>query len=59
MADNYQDKVNLSIKNIEQNFEGGLSNTSTKKFDELPPAISHRNTRCVDRAGKYFLEYAA
>ncbi len=24
-----------------------------------PPAISHRNTRCVDRAGKYFLEYAA
>ena len=26
---------------------------------ETPPAISHRNTRCVDRAGKYFLEYAA
>ena len=26
--------------------------------DEYPPAISHRNTRCVDRAGKYFLEYA-
>ena len=25
----------------------------------IPPAISHRNTRCVDRAGKYFLEYAA
>ena len=25
----------------------------------FPPAISHRNTRCVDRAGKYFLEYAA
>ena len=24
-----------------------------------PPAISHRNTRYVDRAGKYFLEYAA
>ena len=24
-----------------------------------PPAISHRNTRCVDRAGKYFLECAA
>ena len=26
---------------------------------DFPPAISHRNTRCVDRAGKYFLEYAA
>ncbi len=26
---------------------------------KTPPAISHRNTRCVDRAGKYFLEYAA
>ena len=25
----------------------------------VPPAISHRNTRYVDRAGKYFLEYAA
>ena len=22
-----------------------------------PPAISHRNTRCVDRAGKYFLDW--
>ena len=31
------------------------------KFAKIhpPPAISHRNTRCVDRAGKYFLEYAA
>ena len=26
--------------------------------NKIPPAISHRNTRCVDRAGKYFLEYA-
>ncbi len=31
-----------------------------RRRDKLcPPAISHRNTRCVDRAGKYFLEYAA
>ncbi len=29
------------------------------RMDTPPPAISHRNTRCVDRAGKYFLEYAA
>ena len=30
-----------------------------KEYFTDPPAISHRNTRCVDRAGKYFLEYAA
>ena len=45
----------------------GLSKATAPYFDlfklgdgswRFPPAISHRNTRCVDRAGKYFLEYA-
>ena len=34
-------------------------NANGNAFSDRPPAISHRNTRCVDRAGKYFLEYAA
>ena len=34
-------------------------NAKIVAFHKIPPAISHRNTRCVDRAGKYFLEYAA
>ena len=36
-----------------------VSNDMPTVSDYTPPAISHRNTRCVDRAGKYFLEYAA
>lgn len=36
---------------------GGVPRLYTHYY--YPPAISHRNTRCVDRAGKYFLEYAA
>lgn len=40
MADTFQDRINQAIKNIEQNFVGGLSNTSTRKFDELIKIIS-------------------
>ena len=37
----------------------GCANPNPGATSYSPPAISHRNTRCVDRAGKYFLEYAA
>ena len=36
-----------------------VTESGNAPLGSLPPAISHRNTRCVDRAGKYFLEYAA
>lgn len=34
------DKIDLAIKNIETSYTGGLSNTSTKRFDGLMPIIS-------------------
>ena len=37
----------------------GITTTTKATTITAPPAISHRNTRYVDRAGKYFLEYAA
>ena len=40
------------------NAEGEMNTDRDPLLYSVPPAISHRNTRCVDRAGKYFLEYA-
>ena len=34
------DEFNAEIKSIETRFIGGLSNTSTKKFDELVKIVS-------------------
>ena len=36
MAEN----IDTAIKDIENNFSGGLSNTSTKKFDALVAIVS-------------------
>ena len=44
---------------IEHEGEQYTDSNYEARSESFPPAISHRNTRCVDRAGKYFLEYAA
>ena len=54
------DALNSLEAFLSQEFGFSLADKPTAlRRDSDPPAISHRNTRCVDRAGKYFLEYAA
>lgn len=40
MPTDISNQINTAIQSIEQGFTGGLSNTSTRKFDSLVPVIS-------------------
>ena len=48
MTNNIADRLNTSIQQIGAKFEGGLSNTSTKKFDDLIQVISEAVAIDVD-----------